>query len=431
MAIPVIQSVGTAATGTGTSITTNAPSGVVTGDLLVLSVATVTGTTVTTPTGWTIVDTINDGFNTSRQAMYYRIADSTADDTPTVTLGVSIAYAAFILRIDGQAASPLDVKATGSATGTTAPAVPSITTGFANELAIAAMTVGTGALTANPTNWTQKADNTTGSADLRIWSQDAPTATSYGGETATTDIASNCSMITASFKGAAFSTFNRSFSENLATSDSPSRACTNLRTASDTMGLKEVQLYKPNYKTFSPEQLAFQDAFNSRTLLFLRNFTETLGFTDAVTRSTTYLRQLSDLLALTDLLGGIQINSTYDRQLAENMGLTDSVLRSATILRALSESLGMLDLVTRRADYSRQLSENVAMQEQFSRAVTALRSISESLGFSDLLNDISTGAVVYTSGGFYIPRSVDVSDEYRKSVEILDSLYKSADEQVQ
>lgn len=103
-----LQTFSTAATGNGNSIATNAPSGVVSGDLLLLCITLETATTITTPSNWTQVRNLVAAGNQWRIAMYRRTADGGSDDTPTVSLGATVDYKATILRIDGQHATPID-----------------------------------------------------------------------------------------------------------------------------------------------------------------------------------------------------------------------------------------------------------------------------------------------------------------------------------
>lgn len=119
MAIDV-QTVGSEVAGSGTSISTSAPSGVVSGDLLLLAVCVGTSQTITTPTGWTQRANVQNGFGHFRLGVYERIADGSGSDTPTVTVS-SGPYAARIARADGQAAStPFDEAQTSSQNSTDA-----------------------------------------------------------------------------------------------------------------------------------------------------------------------------------------------------------------------------------------------------------------------------------------------------------------------
>lgn len=455
MAIPVVASVGAAAAGIGTSFSTNAPSGVSTGDMLILSVGTSVATSITTPTGWTLIDAVSEGFGTCRQALYYRVADGTSDDTPTVSITSPNDYCAFIVRITGAASSPVDVKATGSGTASTTPTLPSVTTLVANDLALCSMTLNSGSLTGNPSNWTQQADSTFGGADMRIWTQDAASTGSYGGENAAST-SGNYAVVTVALKSSGAGTFSRSFSENLACTETPLRSCTNLRTGSENFGIKEGLFYKPKYRTFDHENLAlrdtptvipawgrgvsesfgFRDPTVTRTTQYARALSEQLGMRETINRQATLLRVVSELLALRDTIADIQTigpgGTTWHRTLAENLAMLDSMTRTTQYQRSIIDSLAMTESILRRADCKRALSENMAFQEQINRATVALRSIAESLGMSEsaLLHLVSqtSGA---TSRRFYRPGALDYEWERPARVDQASEHRGTSDEQVQ
>lgn len=184
MAIPVVASVGSVASGTGTSITTNAPSGVAVGDLLDLRVAIVTGTpSIDTPSGWTLIASVSDGVGV-RTAAYWRIADGTATDTPTVSItGGSVTYRAYILRITGAGTSQPETSSTGNGTSASPP-IPSVTTGSTDELLVTSMATSANSFSvAAPSTWTNVATFGGVPPAFAINRKDASSAGAYGGET--------------------------------------------------------------------------------------------------------------------------------------------------------------------------------------------------------------------------------------------------------
>jgi hypothetical protein len=208
MAITV-ASVSAVATGdTAASLACNAPSGVTSGDLLVLCIGNSTTTrTITTPTGWTQIANVQDGFGSQRGAMYRRIADGSSDDTPTVSFGGTCDSAAFILRITGQHATTyLDTSASASQTSGATAAIPSITTAEADELLIAMVSVDDATISSDPSGWTQVAlFNAAGSVahTLGVWSRAAGAAGSYGTETVNLSFSEQATRIVSAFKAAA------------------------------------------------------------------------------------------------------------------------------------------------------------------------------------------------------------------------------------
>lgn len=100
MAVYTFRSAGTLDPGSGT-LTPGAPSGKATGDLLLLATAARAATeTLTTPSGWTLLldttSTVNDSC-----ALFARIADGSANDTPTLDWSGSSQGAAQIAAFYG------------------------------------------------------------------------------------------------------------------------------------------------------------------------------------------------------------------------------------------------------------------------------------------------------------------------------------------
>lgn len=167
------QTIGAATTGSDSSAETAAPSGVVSGDLLVLFYA-YRGTatiTPTTPTGWTARESNNETTSTySGIWSFTRIADGTGDDTPTITLSGSPSSGWFtvILRIDGHdGTTPYDTgaNATGAASDDTIE-IPIATVARDGSLAIAAMIKVGGGSPRNlvwPGSWAERLDYHTAS----------------------------------------------------------------------------------------------------------------------------------------------------------------------------------------------------------------------------------------------------------------------------
>lgn len=116
------RTIGADTYGTDTSAETAAPSGVVSGDLLLLALAIRSASagsrrTPTTPTGWTLIDSSLDPSGAvADQYVYRRIADGTGDDTPTVTLSdAPDGWQTRIIRIDGHdPTTPVQTSATAT-----------------------------------------------------------------------------------------------------------------------------------------------------------------------------------------------------------------------------------------------------------------------------------------------------------------------------
>lgn len=88
----------------GTTTTTHPvtnPSGIASGNVLVMCISTRVDATITLPTGWVIRFQIADGSGGTRSAVAYKIADGTEGATTTVTLSVSGELSACTYRITG------------------------------------------------------------------------------------------------------------------------------------------------------------------------------------------------------------------------------------------------------------------------------------------------------------------------------------------
>jgi hypothetical protein len=158
MAVPVVAATGALATGTGTTATTNAPSGVSAGEYLVLLVGTEIAATVTQPTGWDTVDVELETSAGVTAAMFVREATGGGDDTPSVSLGGSVNWGTRIYRITGQRdTSALDTDHDGfnDNSNDTAFDHPSITVTDADSLGIlfAVASGGTASLLSYPAGW--------------------------------------------------------------------------------------------------------------------------------------------------------------------------------------------------------------------------------------------------------------------------------------
>lgn len=159
MAFPVEAS----ATGGGenTAVTThvlNLPSGIVSGNLLVLVFHVVGNTTITTPTGWTSVLNTADT-TTQRTAIFYRIADGTEGSTVSVTTSASVRCEYRSLRFTGAHGSTVPEASAAAYASSNAPDPPSLDpTGWGTEdtlwYAIEAGNDATKTVTTYPTNYT-------------------------------------------------------------------------------------------------------------------------------------------------------------------------------------------------------------------------------------------------------------------------------------
>lgn len=123
-----VASFTTAVGNTGTAPTVSKPTGVVTGDTLILLVnQRATTATYTPPTGWASLGSVA---NTGKMQAFHRIADGTEPSSLAVATTGSNPWVAACLRISNAASTPpAFLSATGSSTTPTTPATPVATTG--------------------------------------------------------------------------------------------------------------------------------------------------------------------------------------------------------------------------------------------------------------------------------------------------------------
>lgn len=165
-AAPVIESISSVASSVGTTITTTAPSGVTSGDTLLMMATcrAATGNDWTTPTGWTRVEdslAVVDG--TMHAAVFTRTADGTATDTPSLVFNVDPAqgHQAVIMRITGTDGVDVDGES-NSELSNTQPAIPSVSVTDNDSLAICVVGFATGGAAETstwPSPWSEQIDS--------------------------------------------------------------------------------------------------------------------------------------------------------------------------------------------------------------------------------------------------------------------------------
>lgn len=118
MTVPVIETwLVNGSTGPSATLTCNKPSGVATGDLLVLipfnENASSTAQFTNNKSGWTFVKNCGNTTSDCHIGLFWRIADGTEGSSETVTATTAEAWGMWYLRISGVDASDV-VEATGS-----------------------------------------------------------------------------------------------------------------------------------------------------------------------------------------------------------------------------------------------------------------------------------------------------------------------------
>jgi len=122
-----------------TSITIDQPAGTIQDDVMIASVAvTPSTTTITPPSGWTLVRRTDNGSATTNSLAVYRKAAGASEPTAyTWTLGGATAAAGGIQTfMDVDTANPIDVENGQTTASGTAHATPSVTTTVANAMVV-------------------------------------------------------------------------------------------------------------------------------------------------------------------------------------------------------------------------------------------------------------------------------------------------------
>ncbi|MFN8037136.1 MAG: PA14 domain-containing protein [Acidimicrobiia bacterium] len=205
----------------GTTFTLNLPAGIVTGDLLLASVTTSTST-VTTPTGWTLVTSTS---GTTKQYVFSKKATGTEGTSIPITISSSGEQTiGTAIRVQG-ADPTAPVDASNTATGTSTTPATSLTTTTANELLVgfegAALPTAAALSATPPSGFTETLDGQT-SGQLRQASvATAPQATAgpTGTETFTLSASKPWSAILVAIKPApAAGSYPTTIAETLAPS---------------------------------------------------------------------------------------------------------------------------------------------------------------------------------------------------------------------
>lgn len=206
-----VAAVGSVTSTDNQTVAASAPSGVVAGSLLLLfcSVRHSGGESPGTPSGWTLAGSTEP--SSARAYCWYRYADGTTTDTPTIDLGANASQGLqlVMLRLTGAAdSSPIDSTNGGSGTSASALAIPTSSVTADGSLATTLFTINTGgsAVTNSwPGSWTEHVDNWPDSVirhTMTLGSLGVDSGTSTGGNV-TPSAASTYAALTVIVKPAA------------------------------------------------------------------------------------------------------------------------------------------------------------------------------------------------------------------------------------
>ena len=160
------------ATGTtvasGTSITLNKPSGTASGDVLVAAIEIGGTTTVTAPSGWTLVRSTTSG-SALTQATYVHAAGTSEPASYQWRFSTSrLASGAVAAYVGVNTTTPVDVSSGGSSSGSTSIVAPSVTTTTAGDMLIGAFGGATNASVTLPTGLLEENEQLAGTGSSRV-----------------------------------------------------------------------------------------------------------------------------------------------------------------------------------------------------------------------------------------------------------------------
>jgi hypothetical protein len=173
----------------GTSHVVNLPSGIASGDLLIVCFTTTNNTTFTWPSGWTLLATIVS--NNYETEVRYRIADGTEGASITVTTGASGSTAHCAVRITdhGSGVNAPEAAIAHAANSSINPPGLTPTGGAKNYLWLEGYGInGTGTSTGQSTNYTMIANTSNGAPDTAIAYRELNAATEDPGLMSATSV---------------------------------------------------------------------------------------------------------------------------------------------------------------------------------------------------------------------------------------------------
>jgi hypothetical protein len=164
MAVPVVETVATSGSSTNVSTcTVTMPSGVASGDLLVVSLSIAANRTITAPSGWTLVYNDLESSAPTRVATYYRVAGSSEPASYDWTVNIGTNFNASALRISGvNGTTPIDVSQNDTTASNSIS--PSVTTTGSDRLILRIFHMGRDRTFTQPTSHTKQTESAVGVA---------------------------------------------------------------------------------------------------------------------------------------------------------------------------------------------------------------------------------------------------------------------------
>jgi len=201
---------------------------------------------------------------------------------------------------------------------------------------------------------------------------------------------------------------HRTYSENLGLADKVQKSPSTVK--SELLGLSDV--VQKSSSILKLELLGLSD-FYSRTWTAYRTYTESLGLSDKVSKTTTV--PLSETLGLFDTV----IKSSFITKV-ERLGLADFTTKGISV--AKTERLGLSD-VMRKAP-GKTFSEALGLKDTYSRVFTIHRTFTEPLGLKDTVSKgVALHALVEVLGLYdrvvYAPNVTVLAKLIRKYMQLV------------
>ena len=171
---------------------------------------------------------------------------------------------------------------------------------------------------------------------------------------------------------------SKSLVQTLALSDIQTRVSTFLREFTDGLGLSDVFSYIQSMNVSLIETLALAD-IQTRVWEFYRAFTSILGTSDTISRTASYFRSFQSSLGLSST-----IFKRTAKSFIETLTFTDIQTRVAELYGTFVSTLGMIDSVSREASYLRSLTSTLGLNDISSQISSYLRDFIEVLGFTEI-----------------------------------------------
>lgn len=156
MAFPVVATTNTSNQTAGTSHTVNLPASISAGDLLIVFFVNEDDTTVTTPTGWTLLKAmLETGAATNKMSIFYKVATGAEGATLSITTSSSRVSSHISYKITGYTGAPQVSTGATSTSGNPNPDSLTPSGGAKDYLWIAACSTRftSGAISSYPTNY--------------------------------------------------------------------------------------------------------------------------------------------------------------------------------------------------------------------------------------------------------------------------------------